>query len=409
MIHNKNFSLLWLVNILTTLAIELFTITVLVTIFEQTASTLQAAGTTVARALPSFLLGPVVGVLVDRLPRQKVLISMDIIRLLLVAVALLMLQTSPTIPVLGTYLILAGLATADAFHRPARLALIPALVPQAQLVQANSYIFATSQVILAISYTAGGWLIRIASLSQIVLSIVALFGLAIAAAFLIQVPQQASQTPTAVSQSIWAAFLSGWRYLQKHPLARPLTIMETIEHVPHGIWTSALMLAFTVQALNGNTADWGYQVTGYFTGMIIGSIAALTLSNWLSRHPGWLIVSTALLAGFLTLAFAASPTVLTAVFIAFLFGPPFALRDVAQDALLQATVIPDQLGRIYATRDMLRNVVFICSGLLFAWLSENHLPIRTIYILGGLIYILTGLYALSNKAIRQSHMQPTHP
>ena len=62
MIRNRHFLFLWFVNIVTTLAIELFTITILVTIFEQTASTLQAAGTMVARTLPAFLLGPVAGV-----------------------------------------------------------------------------------------------------------------------------------------------------------------------------------------------------------------------------------------------------------------------------------------------------------------------------------------------------------
>ena len=87
-----------------------------------------------------------------------------------------------------------------------------------------------------------------------------------------------------------------------------MTIMETIEHVPHGIWTGALMLAFTTLALNGSTTDWGYQVTGYFTGMIVGSLAALAIGDWLSRYPGWIIVGTALLAGFLTFTFAFSPT-----------------------------------------------------------------------------------------------------
>ena len=38
--------------------------------------------------------------------------------------------------------------------------------------------------------------------------------------------------------------------------------------------------------LGGETADWGYQVTGYFTGMILGSLAALALSDLVRRHPG---------------------------------------------------------------------------------------------------------------------------
>ena len=84
MLRNRSFLFLWLVNIASTLAIELFSVTILVVIFQETESTLQAAGTMVARTLPSFLLGPVAGVLVDRFSRKNVLMSMDVVRLALV-------------------------------------------------------------------------------------------------------------------------------------------------------------------------------------------------------------------------------------------------------------------------------------------------------------------------------------
>lgn len=406
MIRNRHFLLLWLVNIATALALELFFVTILVAVFEQTNSTLQAAGAMVARMLPPFLLGPVAGVLVDRFSRKNVLIGMDGVRLLLVGGAIWLLRGDGNLPVMAVYLILAGLATAETFHRPARISLIPSLVTHEQLVQANSFILATSQIILAVSYTLGGWLVQFLPLRQIGLIVIALFGFGIVAAIGISVPKRATDSEEETKESVWQAFVSGWRYLQGHALARPLTIMETIEHVPHGIWTGALLLAFTIQALNGDTADWGYQVTGYFSGMIVGSLAALWMNRWLSQYPGRIIVFTAVIAGALTLIFASSPTVLVSVLIAFLFGPPFAVRDVAQDALLQATVDEQQLGRVYATRDMLRSVVFMCAGLFFAWLSEQ-MPIRLIYVIGGVIYIFTGLYALSIKAVRESKMQPS--
>jgi hypothetical protein len=82
--------------------------------------------------------------------------------------------------------------------------------------------------------------------------------------------------------------------------------METMEHLPHGIWTGALMLAFTTMALHGDAVDWGYQASAYFTGMILGSLAALAGNNWLSRYPGYIIVVNACLSGLLTLAYASS-------------------------------------------------------------------------------------------------------
>jgi len=95
-LRNQDFRLLWLVTVTTTLAMEIFGVTVLVTVFEQTASTLQAAGTMVARTLPSLLLGPVAGVWVDRFPRKYVLIGVDLVRLVLVGVAVWLSQGAET-------------------------------------------------------------------------------------------------------------------------------------------------------------------------------------------------------------------------------------------------------------------------------------------------------------------------
>ncbi|HSH04611.1 MAG TPA: MFS transporter [Anaerolineae bacterium] len=405
MLHNKQFRYLWLITIATTLGLELFTITILVTIFEQTASTLQTAGTMVARSLPLFLLGPIAGVLVDHFPRKYVLISMDIIRLLLIGLAIWLLQDSQTIPVFTIYLILAALSAADVFHKPARLALIPSLVPPDQLVSANSFIVASTQILLAISYTLGGWLLLTFTLQQISLGVILLFLLTIIIATLITVPPlpQTDDNDPDNALSFWQAFITGWHYLRQHPIARPLTIMETIEHLPHGIWTAALLLAFTTQALNGDSTDWGYQVTAYFTGMIVGSLIALRTSNWLQKYPGRIIAVNAALVGFLTLAYSQTPNIPIAIIICILFGPPFAIRDVAQDSLLQATVTDKQLGRVYATREMLRSAVFMFAGLFFAWLSDQ-IPIRYVYIIGGTIYLLTALYAFTNKQLLASHM-----
>jgi len=273
------------------------------------------------------------------------------------------------------------------------------------LVKANSFILASNQIMVAVSYTVGGWLILTVSLYQIALGVVILFTIAALTAMLIKVPKRQEPEDADKNGSFWKSFISGWNYLRQHPIARPLTVMETVEHVPHGIWTGALILAFTTNALQGDTSDWGYQVTSYFTGMIIGSLGALIINNWLSRYPGRIIVINACASGLFTLAYASSQTVWIAVVWAFVFGPPAAIRDVAQDSLLQGTVEKGQLGRIYATREMLRNVVFMFAGLFFAWLSDI-VPIRMIYVTGGILYMLTGFYALSNKALRESKMNP---
>ena len=263
----------------------------------------------------------------------------------------------------------------------------------------------SAQIIMAVAYMVGGWLVQTIPLAQLTLVIVGSFALSILMAAGLTVPQREKTAEEAAhdNESVWQSFMSGLRYLRRHPIARPLTVMETVEHIPHGIWTGAVMLAFTVEALNGTAVEWGYLVTGYFGGLIAGSLAALAMSDWLGRYPGRIIVFNAALSGIMTFLFGLSTTVWFAVTMGVIFGPPFAIRDVAQDSLLQGTVDEAQLGRVYATREMLRSAVFMFSGLFFAWLSD-FVPIRQIYMIGGVMYVLTGVYALSNKPLRESSM-----
>jgi len=70
MLRNSHFLFLWCINIATTLAIVLLTITLLVSVFEQTDFSLLTTGTMVARTFPPFILAPIAGVLVDRFPHK---------------------------------------------------------------------------------------------------------------------------------------------------------------------------------------------------------------------------------------------------------------------------------------------------------------------------------------------------
>jgi hypothetical protein len=85
------------------------------------------------------------------------------------------------------------------------------------------------------------------------------FILAAIAVLLISLPSGEIKRAQRTNEPLWQSIRAGLRYLRGHALARPLVVMEILEHVPHGIWNSALMLVFTQQALNANADAWGYQ------------------------------------------------------------------------------------------------------------------------------------------------------
>ena len=400
---NRNFVRLWLGQLISGVATILFDVGVMVTIFEETGSALQTAVVTVAATLPHFLLGPLAGAIVDRYPRRSVLMAMDIGRAVLVASLLLILQTAaPNVWVL--YFIVIGLASAMALHEPARSAIIPELVARQHIVTANSLILSTRPLYYAIGYLLGGALVLVISFRTFIMVSVGLF---VAAAVLEMMISEERSSPLAPRSSplvpLRQSIREGMAYLRRHQLARALVWMEGLEYIGHGIWMPALMLIFVQRALAGNADDWGWQNGLFWVGQIVGVVTVLGATRLLARRPGWIIIGNAFLAGLLTLIYAASPTLWFAHFIAFVFGPPFAWRDVAQDSLLQTTVESAVLGRVYALRNMFLNLMLMLSTLLFAWLADQ-LPIRLIYVAGGVVYIATALLALSSRAMRQSNI-----
>ncbi len=398
---------LWLAQISSTLAVQLYNVGVMVVIFDRTGSTLQAAGVLVAHSLPHVLFGPMAGVLVDRYPRKLVLIGVELSRALLVGLSLY-IALDATLNVWAIYVVVAGLAIADSIYKPALLSTIPSLVDKSAIVHANSLISSTNYGVFGIGYALGGLLILNMGLATIVILDLGLFLLAaLLVTQISSVPLSLPLPLPVVGQAkpevvpVLRSIGDGVSYLRHHDLARSLITMEFLEHWAHAVWTAALMLAFTTQALNVSEVFWGYQNALYFGGNLVGAALAVAFASRLAQRPGWVIIINAFVMALLTFAYAFSPNIWFALLIMVIYGPPMALRDVAQDSLLQSSVDGRVLGRVYATREMLARFAFMVSGLLLAGLADL-IPVRMVYILGAVIYLGTACYALSRPAMRQA-------
>ncbi|HEX6288058.1 MAG TPA: MFS transporter [Herpetosiphonaceae bacterium] len=401
MIRQRAFLFLWMTHLVVTLANELTTISMVVLVFGSTGSALQATGVLVARNIPPLVFGPFAGSIVDRWPRRPVLVAANLLRASLLG-CFLFAAAHGIGGLWAGYLLVFGLIMVEVMHKPALLATLPVVVPAARLVWANSVLFTTTQVVLTIGYTAGGFIAATAGPQLLASLNLGCFLLAAGSAGLIGAI--ASPARSGADVRFWRNVLDGFTYLRSHRLARALITVEFLESWPHGVWTSALMLSFTVHALGAGVDAWGYQSGAFFAGQLIGAALALSFARHLGRRPGWIIIANGFLMSTMTVAYAASPSVIVAVLVSMAFGPPFALRDVAQDSLLQTQVSPDMLGRVYALREMFARMAFLVGGLLFSQLADS-IGIRDIYAIAALLYGLIALYTLWSTALRHSRLE----
>lgn len=404
LLRNRRFVLLWLTQMLVTLGDTLFNLGVMVTVYEHTQSTLQTALVTVATSTPPFLFGPIAGVLVDRYPRRTILIGATLVKTLLVG-TLFGLLAVDWFYLPGVYLVVFLLAMNNTLYRPTVSATIPALVARDELVRANSLILTTNQAIMGMGYIIGGVSLAQLGIMNVIAGVAASYGTAALVVAGIRFAKRPPHLDSTAPPSVFASMVEGLRYVRHHPLARSLLTMETIEFIPHGLWSSALMLAFTQQALNAGVIEFGYQSAAYFIGQWAGGVVAVILAARVARRAGWIIISNAFIFGVLTLGYAASPDIWWAIVLCFIFGPPAAIRDVAQESLLQATIDPAVRGRVTATKETLAYLSFTIATITFAWLSDV-IPVRNVIVIGGVIYLLTSLYAFANRQVRTARIEP---
>jgi DHA3 family macrolide efflux protein-like MFS transporter len=391
LLRNRRFVLLWLTQMFVTLGDTLFSLGVMVTVYQRTQSTLQTALVTVATTSPPFLFGPFAGVMVDRYPRRVILVGVNFIKALLVGILFWFLNPE-TFYLPGVYLVVFMLAITGTLYRPSISATIPSLVERDELVRANSLIMTTNQAIMGLGYIVGGYLLAQLSVLNVIAGVATSYGIATALVALIQFAKRPPNREVSHPPSVFSSIAEGLRYIRGHPLARSLLVMETIEFIPHGLWSSALMLAFTQQALNAGVVEFGYQSAAYFIGQWVGGVIAVVLAARLARRAGWIIISNAFIFGILTLGYATSPNVVWAVVLCFIFGPP-------------AAIDPNVRGRVSATKETLAYLTFTIATVVFAWLSDV-IPVRNVVVMGGIIYLLTSVYALLNRTVRDAHIEP---
>ncbi|HEY0733708.1 MAG TPA: MFS transporter [Herpetosiphonaceae bacterium] len=400
-IRHRALLFLWITHLVATLASELTSISMVVLVFSTTGSALQATGVLVARNIPALVFGPFAGSIVDRWPRRPVLVIANLLRAGLLGV-FLFAAASGIGSLWAGYLLVFGLTMVEVMHKPAMLATLPVIVPAERLLWANSVLFTTTQMVFTIGYTAGGLIVAATGPNGLALINLGFFLLAAGSASLIGAI--ASSAPSVARVHFWRNVVDGFTYLRSHRLARTLITVEFLESWPHGVWTSALMLTFTVQALGAGVDAWGYQSGAFFAGQLIGAALALSFAHLLGKRPGWIIIANGVLMSGLTFAYAASTSVIVAVLVSMAFGPPFALRDVAQDSLLQTQVSSDMLGRVYALREMFARMAFLVGGLLFSQMADR-IGIREIYAIAALLYGLTALYTLWSAVLRHSRLE----
>jgi MFS family permease len=150
---NRNFRLLYIGQTISQLGDWFNTVAVYALLLDLTGSAAAAAWMLILQMLPIALVGPVAGVMVDRLNRRRIMMTADVLRGCLIF-GLLLVRRADQIWI--AYVVTALTVAAQAFFEPARTATIPNVTSADELLPANALSSATWSAMLAIGASLGG-------------------------------------------------------------------------------------------------------------------------------------------------------------------------------------------------------------------------------------------------------------
>src|SRR5262245_8114110 len=150
---NRNFRLLFIGQTISQLGDWFNTVAVFALLLDLTGSATAVAWMMIVQFLPVALVGPMAGVVVDRIDRRRLMIAADLIRGVLILGLLLVREREE---IWLAYAVMSLTVSASAFFEPARTATIPNLTSAAELMPANALSSAAWSAMLAIGASVGG-------------------------------------------------------------------------------------------------------------------------------------------------------------------------------------------------------------------------------------------------------------
>ncbi|EEL06507.1 hypothetical protein bmyco0001_18500 [Bacillus mycoides DSM 2048] len=322
--------------------------------------------------------------IMNRFPSYSLLYTLQWIKTaLLILLMILFPILSTNISALLTFVIFISLCSG--WSAPLLYAVIPRLTPQEKLVKVNSVFSFSTQIIQAAAYSFTSIIVLLIGVTSTLMinNILMIFGCITLHLSLQSIQAERVAEPTS---SKTTALLEGWKLLFQHPSLRIVTIMDLIETFAGTIWIGAITMAYVTTVLHKGEDWWGYINTSYYVGTLIGGILAWKMSTYIQKNLIRSMAIGSLMFSILTFLYGMTSSGFIALFLCVLMGPCYQIRDISQTTVLQSSVTPSLLSKMYTAHGALLSTA---SGLsmLSVGIITDMFGVRTIYIIAAFLIL----------------------
>ena len=409
--RNRNFRLLYIGQTISQLGDWFNTVAVYALLLDLTGSATAVAWMLIVQMLPIAIVGPLAGVVVDRLNRRRIMMAADLVRGCLI-LGLLLVRRADQIWI--AYFVTALTVAAQAFFEPARTATIPNVTSADELLPANALSSATWSAMLAIGASVGG--LVTAAFGRNVAFVVNAASFFVSFLFIAATRHDATPPLRPPLRGLAALsgvsdLVEGVRYIRRSSHVAAIMFVKAGWGLAGGILLLLTIFGQRVFPVGGSTAA-GIGVL-YGARGIGAALGPILLRFILGQKPSALrraIGPAYFIIGVFYVALSAAPGLVTAAACVLLAHFGGSILWVFSTVLLQMEVPDEFRGRVFAAELALVTLTSSMSSYLTGHALDSGASPRAVsFWLGALFFVPGVLWLLIVSRWRESGAPPSRP
>ncbi len=406
-LENRNFQRLWWGQLISQFGDRIHQMALVALVAERAhGSTLMLAKLMACTIIPVFFIQPIAGVLVDRWDRRMTLLICDIARgILVLLIPLVFIFWKTLVPI---YILVFLVFCFSRFYQPAKMSIIPDLVPKDYLLTANSLVSTTGMIAFILGCALGGILVDRYGARVGFMVDAATFFISGAFVFSIDISRRfkvsrellwkaGREIVGPIRKTILGELKEGFEYLVRHRELRfVIAMIFTFLAAAGAVYV--VIIVFVQEAFGSVTKDLGVLAVCLGAGLFMGAILYGRLGK---QSPWYKTMFLGLVAGGFMLAVFAGmvqyyPHLPTAMFLSFLLGVMTGPVFIAANTVIHLVSEEGMRGKVFSVLEIVIHFAFLASMLLSSWLSE-FIAKAWILIGVGVLFVCVGLYGFWMK------------
>jgi len=339
------------------------------------------------------------GVYVDRWDKRRTMYICDLLRAVLVfLIPFLLLNKS----IVWIYFIIFVVFSVGRFFVPAKLAIIPELVPKSDYVMANSLVNTTGMIAAVAGFGISGVLVEWLKAKggfyldafSFLISGTLIYLISKKSSTSVDFKRVSKEIVEVIRKSVFREFWEGIVYFFKQKNIRFTAGLIFV------LWSAlgsiyVVLIVFVQNALHSATKDLGFIIMFLGIGLFAGSLAYGRFGHKLSQYR--IIFTSLIVSGIMLLVFALAinryPSFATAASVAFLLGVAVSPIMIATNTIIHQSSENGMMGKIFSSLEIVIHLGFLLFMFISSLLAERFAP-AYILVSVGIIISITGLVSL---------------